>query len=84
MMVAWAFSPSSCPRCSGLLRERHAGRKWRKYFECGECWATFEPVVEKRFQPCGQQSEYAKFMRTIVTLQPGRTRKSHFGEFGGR
>jgi len=34
--------------------------------------ATFEPVIERRFQPCGHNPR-AKFMRHTVTLQPGRT-----------
>ena len=72
MMVAWAFTPASCPRCDGPLCERGPNRKWRRFFECRQCWATFEPVVERRFQPCGQQSAHAKFSRTTVTLQPGR------------
>jgi hypothetical protein len=57
---------------------------WRRFFECRQCWATFEPVVERRFQPSGQQSVHAKFMGTTITLQPGRTRRRRFGEFGGQ
>jgi resolvase-like protein len=43
MMVAWAFSSAGCPRCDGPLRERGPNQKWRRFFECGQCWATFEP-----------------------------------------
>jgi hypothetical protein len=68
----WAFSPSSCPRCDGPLRERGQNRKWRRFFECGQCWATFEPAIETRFQPCGHNPR-AKFLRHTITLQPGRT-----------
>jgi hypothetical protein len=83
MMVAWAFSPANCPRCDGPLSEREPNRKWRRFFECGQCWATFEPVIERRFQPCGHNPR-AKFLRHTITLQPGRTRRRRFGEFGGQ
>jgi hypothetical protein len=75
MTVAWAFTPVSCPRCDGPLQEKGPSRKWRRFFECGQCWATFEPVVERRFQPCGPHSAFVKFLRHTITLQPGRTRR---------
>jgi len=71
MLVAWAFSPSNCPRCDGPLREMHANRKWRRFFSCGECWTTFEPVVENHFELCCHGR--SKFLRHTVTLRPGRT-----------
>jgi hypothetical protein len=64
----------ACPRCSGPLREKYANRKWLRYFECGECWTTFEPVIEKRWEPCAPQSSFRKFLRHTITLQPGRSR----------
>jgi hypothetical protein len=45
----------------------HSARKWRRFFECGQCWATFEPVVERRFHPSGPQSAFRKFLRQTVT-----------------
>jgi hypothetical protein len=73
MKVAWAFSPTCCPRCDGPLREKGSNGRWRRFFECGQCWATFEPVIERRFQSCGHNPQ-AKFMRHTITLQPGRSR----------
>jgi hypothetical protein len=67
---------TDCPRCSGRLRERHASRKWCRYFECGECWATFEAVIERRWEPCALQSSFRKFLRHTITLQPGRSRSA--------
>ncbi len=74
MRLEWVRA-TACPRCSGLLREQHAGRKWHKYFECGQCWATFEPVIERRFEPSGPHSSFVKFLCHTITLQPGRTRR---------
>ena len=73
MMIAWAFSPTRCPRCDGPLREHGASRKWRRFFECRQCWTTFEPVRERHRAPCGNNPS-AWFIRTIITLQPGRSR----------
>jgi len=72
MMVAWAFSPTGCPRCYEPLREKGPDQKWHRFFECGQCWAAFQPVIERRFEPCGHNSR-GKFMRQTVTLQLGRT-----------
>jgi rubredoxin len=63
----------SCPRCGLPLREKTL-RGWRTFFECGGCWATFEPVIEKRWQPTAPQSAFTKFLRHTITLQPGRSR----------
>ena len=74
MRVEW-IRTAACLRCDGPLCERHSGRRWRMYFECGECWATFEPVIDRRFEPSGPRSSFVKFLRHTITLQPGRTRR---------
>ncbi len=72
MMVSWAFSPTGCPRCDGPLREKGPTRKWHRFFECRQCWATFEPVRERHRAPRGHHPG-AWFIRTTTTLQRGRT-----------
>lgn len=62
-----------CPRCGLPLLEKPLGRRWLRFFECSECWMTFELVTEKRFERCVPQSVGVKFLRHITTLQPGRT-----------
>jgi len=74
MMASWAFSPANCPRCDGPLRERGPNRKWLRYFECVQCWATFELVEEAHFEHCGH-SKGRRFLRHTITLQSGRTRR---------
>jgi hypothetical protein len=80
--IEW-IRATACPRCDGPLQEKGPSRKWRRFFECRQCWATFEPVIERRFQPCGHNPR-AKFLRHTITLQPGRSRRRRFGEFGGQ
>ena len=43
-----------------------------RFFECRQCWTTFEPVTERHRAPCGHNPG-AWFIRTTITLQRGRT-----------
>ncbi len=65
----------NCPRCGGTLRERGPNRKWKRFFECAECWATFEQFIERHLEAASAQSVSVKFLRHRVTLQPGRSRR---------
>ncbi len=62
-----------CPRCGAPLRERSASARWSSFFECSECWATFEKIVERHYEPTCAKSVSVKFLRQRVTLQSGRT-----------
>jgi hypothetical protein len=62
-----------CPRCSATLRERGPNRRWMRFFECHECYLTFELVTERHREPCGHDPS-ARFLRHTTSLQPGRTR----------
>lgn len=61
-----------CPRCGAPLRKREPNGKWLPSFECGECWLSFEAVVERNLEHRGHAKGRLSF-RHSITLQPGRT-----------
>lgn len=63
----------NCPRCGAPLREKEATRRWQQFFECGKCFRAFELVTERHRAPCALNPN-TWFIRTTITLQPGRTR----------
>lgn len=58
-----------CPRCGAELAEI-ATPKWLPFFECRRCFRAFELVVERHRAPTVTGGW---FLRSTVTLQPGRT-----------
>lgn len=69
-----AVRASTCPRCSGRLRERDGSRKWQRHFECESCWTVYELYVERHREPCAPDPQ-RYFLRHAITLQMGRTRR---------
>jgi hypothetical protein len=64
----------NCPRCGAVLIERML-RKWLPFFECRQCCHAFELVTERHRAP---SATGGYFLKTIATLQPGRTESRGF------
>lgn len=45
-----AIEALNCPRCDAPLTEHLPGPRWRRYFECRECWLAFS-FYTGRLQP---------------------------------